>query len=106
MCYVFSSGPSFCGPAPVQAIKEGDVEVDYDVCYFFAAMNAKCKVWIHMADDIFKPASISTKYMGNNISTKSVGSERCEDITHNYKYPEGKVDKCLSTFPDHVTSEG
>eukprot|EP00076_Gallus_gallus_P004838 NP_001308488.1 erythrocyte membrane protein band 4.2 [Gallus gallus] len=90
-CQKKSKGPSFCGPAPVQAIKEGDVEVDYDVCYFFAAMNAKCKVWIHMADDIFKPASICTKYMGNNISTKSVGSERCEDITHNYKYPEGSL---------------
>ncbi|POI20947.1 hypothetical protein CIB84_015306, partial [Bambusicola thoracicus] len=54
-------------------------------------MNAKCKVWIHKADDICKPALISTKYMGNNISTKSVGSERCEDITHNYKYPEGSL---------------
>ncbi|NXL91404.1 EPB42 protein, partial [Alectura lathami] len=86
-----SKGPSFCGPAPVQAIKEGDTEVDYDVCYFFAAMNAKCQVWIHKADGILKPALICTKYTGNNISTKSVGSERCEDITHNYKYPEGSL---------------
>uniref|UniRef100_A0A8C9EID4 Protein 4.2 n=1 Tax=Pavo cristatus TaxID=9049 RepID=A0A8C9EID4_PAVCR len=90
-CQKKNKGPSFCGPAPVQAIKEGDTEVDYDVCYFFAAMNAKCKVWIHKADDIFKPAFICTKYTGNNISTKSVGSERCEDITHNYKYPEGSL---------------
>uniref|UniRef100_A0A8C4XKK4 Erythrocyte membrane protein band 4.2 n=1 Tax=Falco tinnunculus TaxID=100819 RepID=A0A8C4XKK4_FALTI len=79
---------SFCGPAPVQAIKEGDIEVDYDVCYFFAAINAKCQVWIQTADGL-KPVLGSTKYTGNNISTKSVGSERCEDITHNYKYPEG-----------------
>ncbi|XP_042740739.1 protein 4.2 [Lagopus leucura] len=90
-CQKKSKGPSFCGPTPVQAIKEGDIEVDYDVCYFFAAMNAKCKVWIHKADDILKPAFICTKYTGNNISTKSVGSERCEDITHNYKYPEGSL---------------
>lgn len=27
--------------------------------------------------------------MGSNISTKGVGSDRCEDITQNYKYPEG-----------------
>lgn len=86
---IFSSGPSFCGPAPVQAIKEGDTEVDYDVCNFFAAINAKCQVWIQRRDYTLKPALGGTKYTGNYISTKSVGSERCEDITHNYKYPEG-----------------
>ncbi|XP_051489391.1 protein 4.2-like isoform X2 [Apus apus] len=90
-CQEKSKGPSFCGPAPVQAIKEGDTEVDYDVCSFFAAINAKCRVWIQKADDTLKPAFGPTKYTGNNISTKSVGSERCEDITHNYKYPEGSL---------------
>ncbi|NXK81902.1 EPB42 protein, partial [Amazona guildingii] len=88
-CQNKSKGPSFCGPAPVQAIKEGDTEADYDVCYFFAAINAKCQVWIQKTDHTLKPALGSTKYTGNNISTKSVDSERCEDITHNYKYPEG-----------------
>ncbi|NXM50787.1 EPB42 protein, partial [Gymnorhina tibicen] len=90
-CQEKSKGPSFCGPAPIHAIKEGDTQVDYDVCYFFAAINAKCQVWIHKADDTLKPAFGGTKYTGNNISTKSVGSERCEDITHNYKYPEGSL---------------
>ncbi|XP_057280716.1 protein 4.2-like isoform X2 [Pezoporus wallicus] len=90
-CQEKSKGPSFCGPAPVQAIKEGDTEADYDVCYFFAAINAKRQVWIQKADDTLKPALGSTKYTGNNISTKSVGSERCEDITQNYKYPEGSL---------------
>ncbi|NXI02440.1 EPB42 protein, partial [Pachycephala philippinensis] len=90
-CQEKSKGPSFCGPAPVHAIKEGDTHVDYDVCYFFAAINAKCQVWIHKADDTLKPAFGGTKYTGNNISTKGVGSERCEDITHNYKYPEGSL---------------
>ncbi|XP_071615640.1 protein 4.2-like isoform X1 [Heliangelus exortis] len=90
-CQEKSKGPSFCGPAPVRAIKEGDTEVDYDVCYFFAAINAKCQVWIQNADDTLKPALGGTKYTGNNISTKSIGSERCEDITQNYKYPEGSL---------------
>ncbi|NWI90893.1 EPB42 protein, partial [Pitta sordida] len=89
-CQEKSKGsPSFCGPAPVHAIKEGDTEVDYDVCYFFAAINAKCQVWIQKAGDTPKPALSATKYTGNNISTKSVGSEHCKDITHNYKYTEG-----------------
>ncbi|NWV40334.1 EPB42 protein, partial [Grantiella picta] len=90
-CQEKSKGSSFCGPAPVHAIKEGDTQVDYDVGYFFAAINAKCQVWIHKADDTLKPAFGGTKYTGNYISTKSVGSERCEDITHNYKYPEGSL---------------
>ncbi|NXU55008.1 EPB42 protein, partial [Turnix velox] len=88
-CQEKNKSPSFCGPAPVLAIKEGDTDLDYDVCYFFAAINAKCQVYIQKADDTLKPAFGGTKYVGNNISTKSVGSERCEDITHNYKYPEG-----------------
>ncbi|XP_010131421.1 PREDICTED: erythrocyte membrane protein band 4.2-like, partial [Buceros rhinoceros silvestris] len=90
-CQEKSNGLSFCGPAPVQAIKEGDTEVDYDVCNFFAAINAKCQVWIQKRDNTLKPALSGTKYTGNYISTKSVGSERCEDITHNYKYPEGSL---------------
>ncbi|XP_054248067.1 protein 4.2-like isoform X3 [Indicator indicator] len=90
-CQVKDKGPSFCGPAPVKAIKEGDTEVDYDVCNFFAAINAKCQVWIQKADDTLKPALGGTKYIGNNISTKGVGSERCEDVTHHYKYPEGSL---------------
>ncbi|NXX56782.1 EPB42 protein, partial [Scopus umbretta] len=90
-CQEKIKGPSFCGPAPVQAIKEGETEVDYDVCYFFAAINAKCQVWIQKADGTLKPALGGTKYIGNNISTKSVSTERCEDITHNYKYPEGSL---------------
>ncbi|NXT02178.1 EPB42 protein, partial [Jacana jacana] len=90
-CQEKSKGPSFCGPAPVKAIKEGDTDINYDVCYFFTAINAKCQVWIQKADDTLKPAFGGTKYTGNNISTKSVGSERCEDITHNYKYPEGSL---------------
>ncbi|NXH20912.1 EPB42 protein, partial [Bucco capensis] len=90
-CQEKGKGSSFCGPAPVQAIKEGDTEVNYDVCNFFAAINAKCMVWIQKADDTLRPALGNTKYTGNNISTKSVGSDRCEDITHNYKHPEGSL---------------
>ncbi|XP_010158583.1 PREDICTED: erythrocyte membrane protein band 4.2 [Eurypyga helias] len=90
-CQEKSKGPSCRGPAPVQAIREGDIEVHHDACYFFAAVNAKCQVWIQKADDTLQPALGGRKYTGNNISTKSVGSERCEDITHNYKHPEGSL---------------
>uniref|UniRef100_A0A8D0GHW3 Transglutaminase-like domain-containing protein n=2 Tax=Sphenodon punctatus TaxID=8508 RepID=A0A8D0GHW3_SPHPU len=83
-----SQGPSCCGPAPVQAIKEGNVELPYDVPYLFAAVNAKTSVWVHGADGSCQRAASSPKYVGNNLSTKGVGSERCEDITQHYKHPE------------------
>ncbi|NXJ80049.1 EPB42 protein, partial [Trogon melanurus] len=113
-CQEKSKGPSFCGPAPVQAIKEGDTEVDYDVFNFFAAINAKCQVWIQKPGDAPKPALGATKYIGNSISTKSVGSARCEDITHNYKYPEGslqekevldKVYRKIKTYETTISSK-
>lgn len=33
----------------------------------------------------------STKSVGRFISTKAVGSDERRDITHHYKYPEGKA---------------
>uniref|UniRef100_A0A8C9M3B9 Protein 4.2 n=1 Tax=Panthera tigris altaica TaxID=74533 RepID=A0A8C9M3B9_PANTA len=52
-------------------------------------VNASCVVWKCCEDDTLELTNSNTKYVGNNISTKSVGSDRCEDITQNYKYPEG-----------------
>lgn len=46
-------------------------------------------VWKCREDGALELTNSNTKYVGNNISTKGVGSNRCEDITQNYKYPEG-----------------
>ncbi|XP_078508008.1 protein 4.2-like isoform X2 [Lissotriton helveticus] len=86
-----NGGKFCCGPTPVQAIKEGDVDLIYDSALFFAAVNADCAVWLYHDDGHLEKVSCNTKYVGNNISTKGVGSDRCEDITHSYKYPEGSL---------------
>lgn len=52
-------------------------------------MNASCVVWKCCEDGTLELTNSNTKYVGNNISTKGVGTDRCEDITQNYKYPEG-----------------
>lgn len=38
------------------------------------------------------PFKVDTTYVGALICTKAVGGWGMEDITHNYKYPEGNVD--------------
>ncbi|XP_029808634.1 erythrocyte membrane protein band 4.2 [Suricata suricatta] len=80
-----------CNLVPVRAVKEGILELMPAVSDLFAAVNASCVVWKCCEDGTLELTNSKTKYVGNNISTKSVGSDRCEDITQNYKYPEGSV---------------
>nr|XP_033770647.1 erythrocyte membrane protein band 4.2-like isoform X2 [Geotrypetes seraphini] len=107
-----SEGTSFCGPAPVRAIKEGDVDLNYDVAFLFAEVNAGCVLWICQSDGQLEQATYSTKYTGNNISTKGIGTDRCEDITQYYKYPEGSIQeervllKALEKINEHFQAHG
>lgn len=74
---------------PVKAVKDGILELTPAVSDLFAAVNASCVVWKCCEDGKLELTNSNTKYVGNNISTKVVGSDRCEDITQNYKYPAG-----------------
>nr|XP_006994124.2 protein 4.2 [Peromyscus maniculatus bairdii] len=78
-----------CSLVPVRAVKEGDLQLDPAVSDLFAAVNATCVVWKCCEDGKLELTDSNQKYVGNCISTKVVGSDRCEDITQNYKYPEG-----------------
>ncbi|XP_030067450.1 protein-glutamine gamma-glutamyltransferase 2 [Microcaecilia unicolor] len=87
-----SEGVYCCGPAPVKAIKEGDLSVKYDVPFIFAEVNADVIYYIQQDDGSTKK-SIHTSQVGKFISTKSVGRDGREDITNNYKYPEGSEEE-------------
>lgn len=78
-----------CDLVPVRAVKEGTLGLTPAVADVFTAVNASCVVWKCCEDGTLALTNSNTKYVGNNISTKGVGSDRCEDITQNYKYPEG-----------------
>ncbi|XP_004751276.1 protein 4.2 [Mustela putorius furo] len=80
-----------CDLTPVKAVKEGTLSLTPGVSDLFAAVNASCVVWKCREDGALELTNSNTKYVGNNISTKGVGSNRCEDITQNYKYPEGSL---------------
>ncbi|XP_063816598.1 protein-glutamine gamma-glutamyltransferase E-like [Pseudophryne corroboree] len=80
-----------CGPAPLVAIKEGDVDLKYDVGFMFASVNADLSHWINYSDGTKKILYNDTKYIGRYISTKAVGTDDRVDVTDTYKYPEGSL---------------
>uniref|UniRef100_A0A673NDN0 protein-glutamine gamma-glutamyltransferase n=1 Tax=Sinocyclocheilus rhinocerous TaxID=307959 RepID=A0A673NDN0_9TELE len=85
-----SDGIFCCGPCPVRAVKEGEVGLKYDTPFVFSEVNADLIVWIVHPDGERIQVSQNSKVIGRNISTKSVYGDFREDITANYKYPEGK----------------
>ncbi|XP_053723626.1 protein-glutamine gamma-glutamyltransferase 2 [Synchiropus splendidus] len=85
-----------CGPIPVRAIKEGELTFKYDAPFVFAEVNADVLTVMTKADGSTSEVT-SVTLVGQNISTKSVGSDAREDITHLYKFPEGS-DEERETF--------
>ncbi|XP_062254226.1 protein-glutamine gamma-glutamyltransferase 2 [Platichthys flesus] len=83
-----SEGVYCCGPTPVRAIKEGELTFKYDAPFVFAEVNADVITFQKKKDGSTSNVTASA-VVGKNISTKSVGSDAREDITHLYKYPEG-----------------
>ncbi|TMS19801.1 Protein-glutamine gamma-glutamyltransferase 2 [Larimichthys crocea] len=91
-----SEGVYCCGPVPVRAIKEGELMSKYDAAFVFAEVNADVNTYMKKKDGSTSKV-ISTTAVGQKISTKSVGRDTREDITHLYKYPEGS-DEERETF--------
>lgn len=87
-----SGGTFCCGPAPVKAIKEGDIDVDYDVAFVFTEVNGDVIHWV-LRDGEAEKVLVDTRIIGKFISTKGVGSSIREDITNQYKYTEGSTEE-------------
>ncbi|XP_016074783.1 PREDICTED: protein-glutamine gamma-glutamyltransferase 2 [Miniopterus natalensis] len=88
-----SEGTYCCGPVPVRAIKEGDLSTKYDAPFVFAEVNADVVDWIRQGDGSMHKSINNSLVVGLKISTKSVGRDEREDITHTYKYPEGSPEE-------------
>ena len=84
------TGTYCCGPVSVRAIKEGDLSTKYDAPFVFAEVNADVVDWIRQEDGSVLKSINRSLVVGQKISTKSVGRDDREDITHTYKYPEGR----------------
>lgn len=80
-----------CGPASRNAVKEGDVDLDYDCPFVFAEVNADCMYWSYDRATRKKTLLFNkSTVIGQLISTKAVGRDDRIDITSDYKYEEGK----------------
>lgn len=79
-----------CGPASVLAVKQGDVNLNYDTAFVFTEVNADINRWVVYPDGRKVRVYCDTSSIGTAISTKAVGSNHRVDITNNYKFPEGK----------------
>uniref|UniRef100_A0A8C4XBR9 protein-glutamine gamma-glutamyltransferase n=1 Tax=Erpetoichthys calabaricus TaxID=27687 RepID=A0A8C4XBR9_ERPCA len=92
-----SEGNYQCGPAPLKAIKNGDIHLVYDTKFVLSEVNADRIFW--RVDNPKTPQqsmvklSVDTKVVGKRISTKTVGKNLREDITSQYKYPEGSPEE-------------
>ena len=75
----------------MRAVREGNVGVKYDAAFVFSEVNADLVYWVVRPDGRRSQASLSSRTVGRNISTKSVYGDYREDITSHYKYPEGAV---------------
>lgn len=84
-----SEGLYRLGPCSVKAIKEGDVDLDYDAPFVFAEVNADVMDWLISPDNSKKKISSNTRTVGKITSTKAINSDARVDVTNNYKYAEG-----------------
>ncbi|XP_075133589.1 protein-glutamine gamma-glutamyltransferase E-like [Leptodactylus fuscus] len=82
----------FClGPCSQTAVKEGDVDLPYDTPFVFAEVNADTEEWVVYNNGSTKKVYTDPSAVGRNTSTKSVGYFTREDVTNQYKYPEGSA---------------
>ncbi|CAK8691236.1 unnamed protein product [Clavelina lepadiformis] len=89
-----SSGIYQCGPAPVKAIKNGEIFIGSDTNFLFGEVNADRLTWIVGNDqEVEELIKRETRHVGRNISTKAVGSNAREDLTKHYKHLEGSAEE-------------
>ncbi|NXG70744.1 TGM4 glutamyltransferase, partial [Baryphthengus martii] len=94
-----SQGAFQCGPCPLTAVRQGDVYLPFDSKFVYAEVNADQVYWLVSkvnGKEKFSRLTTETRGIGVNISTKAVGQDRREDITLEYKYPEGSEQERLA----------
>ncbi|CAL4182166.1 unnamed protein product, partial [Meganyctiphanes norvegica] len=88
-----------CGPASVEAIRCGDIGMDYDVPQLFSKVNMDVRYWAEdkNADSGFARINVTPTQAGRCVLTKLPGKDDDtgnldkEDITSQYKTQNSKV---------------
>ncbi|XP_016886908.1 coagulation factor XIII A chain [Cynoglossus semilaevis] len=84
-----SDGYYRCGPASVNAIKEGEVCYPFDSGFCFAEVNSDVVCMKRDRYGNLSPYYVDKTMVGQAVYTKSITGNEPEDITGNYKDPEG-----------------
>ncbi|KAA0702823.1 Protein-glutamine gamma-glutamyltransferase K [Triplophysa tibetana] len=85
-----------CGPASITAVRNGQVYLEHDTGFVFAEVNSDKVYWQRNADGTLTQVNVEKQAIGHCISTKAVGSDYREDITHLYKHPEGSEEERIA----------
>ncbi|XP_044019930.1 hemocyte protein-glutamine gamma-glutamyltransferase-like isoform X1 [Aphidius gifuensis] len=101
-----SNGVYRCGPASVEAIKQGAVGFNYDVTFLVSTVNADVINWkADPTNDLgYTRINGDTKHIGRMLLTKAPwifdpnGDKDKEDITYEYKSPEGTDAERLTLY--------
>ncbi|XP_046550892.1 protein-glutamine gamma-glutamyltransferase K-like [Haliotis rubra] len=93
-----SDGVYCCGPAPVLAIKRGEVNLPYDGQFIFAEVNADKVYWSIKPDGTFEKVYIEKKGVGKEISTKNMVDSSREVVTGAYKFIEGSNEERVAVL--------
>nr|XP_033476944.1 protein-glutamine gamma-glutamyltransferase K-like isoform X1 [Epinephelus lanceolatus] len=91
-----SQGTFRCGPASLAAVRNGQVYLKHDTPFVFAEVNSDKIYWQRNIDGTFSQIYSEKKTVGHYISTKAVGSDERNDITHLYKHPEGSEEERIA----------
>uniref|UniRef100_A0A8C8GUM4 Protein-glutamine gamma-glutamyltransferase K n=1 Tax=Oncorhynchus tshawytscha TaxID=74940 RepID=A0A8C8GUM4_ONCTS len=91
-----SQGTYRCGPASVNAIRNGQVFLKHDSPFVFAEVNSDKIYWQRNLDGTFTQIHSEKNAVGHCISTKAVGSDERNDITDLYKHPEGTEEERIA----------
>uniref|UniRef100_A0A673ITC0 Protein-glutamine gamma-glutamyltransferase K n=1 Tax=Sinocyclocheilus rhinocerous TaxID=307959 RepID=A0A673ITC0_9TELE len=91
-----SQGSYRCGPTPVSAVRNGQVDLKFDTPFVFAEVNSDRIYWQKKPDGSLSQVHVEKNSIGQHISTKAVGSDARVDITHLYKYPEGSEEERIA----------
>lgn len=86
-----------CGPCPVLAIKQGEVNLPYDAPFVFAEVNADKVFWQQQADGTLKVISQQKNVIGMFISTMGPRGDRV-DVTREYKFPEESTEERVAVL--------
>ncbi|KAJ3662928.1 hypothetical protein Zmor_007242 [Zophobas morio] len=101
-----SDGYYQCGPSSLEAIKKGQVGFSYDVAFMVASVNADVMRWKEDSTRELGFARIYTNkyHIGRTLLTKQPfifdpnGDQDREDVTLQYKAPEGSKAERLSLY--------